>query len=250
MPGIYKWTSPTNRVYVGQSKDLDKRKKWYMSDGIRNAQMPKLKRSFNKYGIDNHIYDIIEHCTIEQLDEKEIHWGLFYNTLEHGLNCKLGEQNSIFSESTKRKMSAARKGIPLSPEHQANRIISLQKYWDRQAVIRDEKNRIQEEIQRNKPPFHHTPETKKRISEKTTGVPKHTKEFKSRLSEVGKKRDMTKCINKGTPVLQYTKDGVFIKEWNNSSSAEKSLGKYGDGIRACIRGDQKSAYGFIWSPKE
>jgi group I intron endonuclease len=243
MPGIYKWTSPTNRVYVGQSKDLDKRKKWYMSDGIRNAQMPKLKRSFNKYGIDNHIYDIIEHCTIEQLDEKEIHWGLFYNTLEHGLNCKLGEQNSIFSESTKKKMSDAQKKHTRTPEHEQNRQISLRKVWD-------EKNRIREEIKRNKQPFHHTPETKKRISEKTTGVPKHTKESKSRLSEVGKKRDMTKCINKGIPVLQYTKDGVFIKEWNNSSSAEKYLGKSGDGIRSCIRGDQKSAYGFIWKTKE
>ena len=250
MPGIYKWTSPTNRVYVGQSKDLDKRKKWYVDGYYKHAAMPKLKRSMNKYGVENHIYDIIEHCTIEQLDEREIHWGLFYNTLEYGLNCKLGEQNSIFSESTKKKMSAAQKGKPKSKEHQANRIIGLQKYWDKLAVIREEKNKILEEIKRNKPPFHHTPETKKLISEKTTGVPKHTKEFKSRLSEIGKKRDMTKCINPGTPVLQYTKDGVFIKEWNNSRSAEKSFGKYGDGVRACIRGEQKSAHGFIWKTKE
>ena len=244
MPGIYKWTSPTNRVYVGQSKDLDTRKKWYMSDGIRNASMPKLKRSFNKYGIENHIYELVETCSIEQLDEREIHWGLFYNTLEHGLNCKLGEQNSIFSKSTKKKMSVAAKKHTRTPEHEHNRQISLRKVWD-------EKNRIREEIKRNKPPFHHSPETKKLISEKTTGVPRHTKEFKSRLSEIGKNRDMTKVINKGIPVLQYTKDDMFIKEWNNSRSAEKSLGRYdGDSIRACIRGEQKSAYGFIWRTKE
>lgn len=47
--GIYKWTSPSGRVYIGQSKQLTQRKEWYGSTGINFASMPKLKRSFKKY---------------------------------------------------------------------------------------------------------------------------------------------------------------------------------------------------------
>ena len=244
--GIYKWTSPTNRVYVGQSKDLDDRKKWYDSGGIKRASMPKLKRSFNKYGIENHKYDIIEHCSIEQLDEREIYWGTHYNTLKQGLNCRLGNQNSIFSESTKLKMSRANKKHKRTPEHEYNRQIALQKTW---AGMRKE----------NPPKIHykkrtdpHTPETKKLISERTKGIKKHTKEFKNRLSELGKKRDMSKCKKKGKPILQYTLDGEFVKEWKNSSLATQALGgkKYDDNIRSCIRGERKSSMGFIWRSKE
>jgi len=70
--GIYKWTSPTKRIYVGQSKNLIKRKEWYLSKGIETACMPKLKRSFKKYSIDNHIFEIIEYCSEDQLNNRDI----------------------------------------------------------------------------------------------------------------------------------------------------------------------------------
>ena len=34
--GIYKWTSPTGRIYVGQSKNLKQRKEWYLAMGVEN----------------------------------------------------------------------------------------------------------------------------------------------------------------------------------------------------------------------
>tara|TARA_R110002072_G_C7799910_1_gene521589 strand:- start:34 stop:780 length:747 start_codon:yes stop_codon:yes gene_type:complete len=240
MVGIYKWTSPNNRIYVGQSKDLVKRKKWYISNGIRNASMPKLKRSFNKYGIDKHIFEIIECCPIEQLDEREIYWGLHYNTLELGLNCKLGEQNSIFSESTKRKMSAAKKGRPLSPEHQSNRQISLRKTWD-------EKNRIREEIKSNKPKYIPTEEHKNNISKSKKGKPIHTESSKALLSKYAQNRDMTKVVKKGIKVFQFDKNNNFIKEWNSATCAELYYnGKHGDNVRSNVRGRQATAYGYVW----
>jgi hypothetical protein len=122
--GIYKWTSPTNKIYVGQSKNLEQREKWYRSGSINKTTMTKLKRSFIKHGIDNHIFEIIEYCSINKLNEKEIYWGKYYNTLEEGLNCKLGEQNCIFSEETKNKMREAKLGIKQSPEHLSKRVKS------------------------------------------------------------------------------------------------------------------------------
>lgn len=121
--GIYKWTSPTNRVYVGQSKNLKQREEWYRGGGADKTTMTKLKRSFNKHGINNHKFEIIEYCSISELNNKEIYWGLYYDTLSiKGLNCKLGNQNCLFSEETKQKMREAKLGIKQSPEHLAKRV--------------------------------------------------------------------------------------------------------------------------------
>lgn len=251
--GIYKWTSPSGRVYVGQSKQLTQRKEWYNSNGINYASMPKLKRSFKKYGVENHIYEIIEYCPLDKLDEREIYWGLYHNTLEEGLNCKLGEQNSIFSEETKSKMSKAKQGFKLSPESEVKRQASLRKVWD-------EKNRIREEKKKNKPKYVPTKEHKKNLSKSKLGKSIHTQESKQKLREYGKKRNLNKLweANKKSnskSVLQYTQDGKFIKKWISFSEAEIYYnGKKGDNIGQTIRyfkksGVQRKAYGFVWKLK-
>lgn len=248
--GIYKWTSPSGRVYIGQSKQLAQRKQWYDSNGIKSASMPKLKRSFKKYGIENHTYEIIEYCSLDSLDKREIYWGLYYNTLEEGLNCKLGEQNSIFSEETKSKMSLAKQGFKLSSEVEAKRQASLRKVWD-------EKNRIREEKRKNKSKYIPTKEHKENLSKSKLGKSIHTKESKQKLREYGKTRDLTKVweANKkanSKPILQYSPEGEFIKEWNSANEAELYYnGKRGDNIRNTIRyykktSTQRKAYGFIW----
>jgi group I intron endonuclease len=251
--GIYKWISPTGRIYVGQSKNLKQRKEWYLSNGIKQASMPKLKRSFEKYGIENHIFEIIEYCSLDKLDEREIHWGLYYNTLEKGLNCKLGEQNSIFSEETKFKMSKAKQGFKLSPKSEAKRQTSLRKVWDNKNNIREEKNK-------NKPKYTPTKEHKENISKSKLGKPVHTEESKQKLREYGKTRDLTKAWqatskSQSKPILQYSLEGEFIKEWASSNDAELYYrGKRGDNIGKTIRhykktGVQWKAYGFIWKQK-
>jgi hypothetical protein len=52
-----------------------------------------------------------------------------------------------------------------------------------------------------------------------------------------------------TPVIQYSTDGQFIKEWSSQKEAMLYLNKAGDGIGACCRGKQKQAYGFVWKFK-
>ena len=247
--GIYKWVSPTGRVYVGQSTNIKQRKEWYMSGGIVKASMPKLKRSFKKYGIENHLFEIVEFCSIEKLNEREIYWGLFYDTLKNGLNCKLGEQNCIFSEETKIKMSNAKKDKPLSFEHQLNREKSLKKYWDMKKEIKEKLDKIE------KIKYIPTKEHRENLSKAKKGKNIHTPQSKQKLSEVGKLRDMKKVSQAGAearkiPILQFDLDGNFIKEYPSSNDAEMILkGKKGDNIRSCIRGEQKTAYGFLWKEK-
>lgn len=107
--GIYKITSPTNKIYIGQSNDVYKR--WNSYFKLNCVDQPKLYRSLTKYGIKNHKFEFIEECTIEQLDDREIYWGTYYNSLNEGLNCRLGNSRGICSEETKTKIGNKQRGI-------------------------------------------------------------------------------------------------------------------------------------------
>ena len=49
------------------------------------------------------------------------------------------------------------------------------------------------------------------------------------------------------PVLQYDLNGNFIKEWPSATDVGKEAN---DNICKCLKGKQKSAYGYIWKYKE
>lgn len=53
------------------------------------------------------------------------------------------------------------------------------------------------------------------------------------------------------PILQYDLEGNFIKEWQSQICALESLGlSYNNvGLNQCLKGKQKTAYGFKWSYK-
>jgi len=50
-------------------------------------------------------------------------------------------------------------------------------------------------------------------------------------------------------ILQYSIEGVFIKEWPSGKDVMKELKIKSDSIGLCARGKQKTAGGFIWKYK-
>ena len=52
------------------------------------------------------------------------------------------------------------------------------------------------------------------------------------------------------PIIQYSKDGVFIKEWPSSREVKRVLGINNSHIIQCCKGRYKSSGGFIWRYKE
>lgn len=91
--GIYKITSPSGKVYIGQSRNVLKRFREYKTLSNCKGQN-RLYNSFLKHGVDNHIYEIIEECSINFLNEKERYWQDYYEVLnEKGLNCVLTATN-------------------------------------------------------------------------------------------------------------------------------------------------------------
>lgn len=85
---------------------------------------------------------------------------------------------------------------------------------------------------------------------------KHSEETKKKQSRSRKlwKYDVAvngKHIGKHMrkPVLQYTKDGVLIKEWGSPVDATKETGIQNTNIVVCANGRRKSAGGFVWKYK-
>lgn len=51
------------------------------------------------------------------------------------------------------------------------------------------------------------------------------------------------------PILQYDKQGNFIKEWESATDIGIFLNKQPSALTECCLGKRKSAYGFIWKYK-
>lgn len=111
--GIYKIISPTERVYIGQSINIENRWKNYSRLYESGRGQILLYNSFLKYGVENHTFEIVEECSKEDLNCRERYWQEFYTVLNGGLNCILqecGKERRVLSEETLRKKSEASKG--------------------------------------------------------------------------------------------------------------------------------------------
>jgi group I intron endonuclease len=114
--GIYKITSPSNKIYIGQSINIEKRwKKDYYS--LRCITQTKLYNSFKKYGPENHKFEIIEECEEYKLLERETYWKIFYKVLEQpSLCCKIDGKGGQLSPIIRDKISKSLKGQTRSIE--------------------------------------------------------------------------------------------------------------------------------------
>lgn len=84
--GIYKITNKINgKCYIGQSINIQERWKHHRSYPIKKSYYP-LYKAFEKYDINNFLFEVIEECSIEELNEKEIYWINFYDSYYHGYN--------------------------------------------------------------------------------------------------------------------------------------------------------------------
>lgn len=222
MIGIYKITSPSNRVYIGQSIDIERRFKKYKNNC--NTQT-KLKRSFNKYGFDKHTFEIVEECDLSILNERERYWQEYYDVLNGGLNSRLTEtkdKSGRLSQETKDKISKNRKGkrvgaipwntgIELSDEHKAK--ISK--------VTKGENNPMYGK--------NHSEETKAKISEANKGR-KHTEEANAKKTGLSK-------------IVLDTQTGVF---YNSATEAAFYYDINESTLRGYLQGRRTNKTNLIW----
>ena len=122
MIGIYKITSPSGKIYIGQSIDIEKRFKQYKYLKCKGQII--LHRSLKKYGVDKHKFEVLCECEISELNDKERYYQELYSSIGlKGMNCQLVntfEEKRVFSEKTRMKMSISAKKKIVTKEHRQN----------------------------------------------------------------------------------------------------------------------------------
>lgn len=99
MIGIYKITNNINgKIYIGQSNNIQRRFSEHQNRGA-TSRIP-VDIAIQRYGKESFNFEIIEECSIEQLNQKETYWITYFNSIENGYNCSVGgDQQSIGSNN-------------------------------------------------------------------------------------------------------------------------------------------------------
>jgi len=217
--GIYKITSPSNKIYIGQSWYLNKRISYYKNLPFKSQR--KIYNSIVKYGWEAHKFEIIHELPLDTTQEVMDRYEILYWELYKDCGCEMlnirepgkGRGNGKFSEETKLLMRKNNLGKKVSIE------------------------------------------TRLKLSESAKGRPRTeaTKE-KNRQSNLGKKRTQkTKdkiSESKGKVVIQLDLQNNFIKEWPSRASAAKSFGAVSQSnITDVCEGIRKTAFKFKWKNK-
>lgn len=232
MVGIYKITNPKGKIYIGQSINIEKRWKYYISESYNNRdKQTKLFNSLRKYGPENHVFEIIEECLVEELNEKEIYWGGYYQCtdLNKGLNLReLGKQG-VWTKEAKIKLSKSHLGKHKHTDESKRKIsesLKGSKRTKEQLIGWGERRKGKININGgSKKGFKKSKESEKRRIEKIIG-----KKYNTRKSKID----------------QYDLQGNLLKKWDSVEEIVLKLGLQRNSIYMCCRGELNKSQGYIW----
>lgn len=257
--GIYKITNTINgKVYIGQSKTLNTRYRGHIYRISRNEHHNEhLQRSFDKYGEDNFVYDILEEVEdLSLLDLKEKFWidhygGInsdnTYNLKDPMLNeyndyirSKLSKSNSgennpnygnKWTEEQKKNMSKSRKG----------------KTWE-ELYGKDKAREMKENAAKAQNGRVHSEEVKEKIRQANVG--EKNPAYGKGDRQLGDKNPMFgKPAKHRRSIVQFDKEGNFIKEYEFINQVVEEGFNAGN-VAMAAKGKLKSSGGYIWKYKE
>lgn len=241
--GIYKIISPNNKIYIGQTINFENRCKQYKYKKF-NGQI-KLWNNCKKYNwnpIDN--IELIEECSIDELDEREKYWIKYYNSNATGLNCDEGGKGRRgFKHSEKTKLLLKEKNIGKNHSDETKQKISNSlknissnerlkwKTNKGKPLSIDHINKIKESKKLN--PYIITDEHRKKISQSNIGNTNmlgknHSEESKKKISD----------SKKGKQLNHYRLKKIICVDtgeiFENQQEASKKLGlKISNILRSC-----------------
>lgn len=214
------------KVYIGITSKDDPNKRWLNGKGYNHSTL--FKKAVKKYG-----WDSFEHIILFDNLNKisacliEIDLIFYYQKIQMSYNINLGGEGSeSMSSETKQKISQTLKNHPVSEETRAK--ISKKVSGERHGNW-------------GKPL---SPETRAHIGKANSGEKNGMFNHKFTEEEIARKR-----LTNVKPILQYSKDGEFIREWISAQEVGRILGVYSKSISKCCLGQRKTALGYVWKYK-
>lgn len=212
---VYKFTSPSGKSYIGQTKNLRTRIAAHKS----NSGCIAFKDAISKYGFESFTQEILkDNLTLDEAN----HWEEFYiaefNTLvPHGYNLLSGGGNALHHENTKKKLSDKRKGSRMPESFKIAMSIKMigNTYSKGQVVSEDRKKYLSEIMKGNSysKGVIKTPDVREKLSKALKGRV-FSDETRAKISAActgKKKRPMTEEVKlkHARPVIEVTTSKVF-----------------------------------------
>jgi group I intron endonuclease len=210
------------RKYIGKDSYNDPN---YLGSGTLLLEDIKI------YGKENFKKEILEHCTKENLGEREEYWINYFNAAESRNFYNIRSQTSGWFN---KNLNPEKYNYVIKKIGDGNR--GNPRPWLNNNKERSEKLR-QANIGKPKPEgFGEI------IRQKAIGRI-YTDEHKQKISKgkLGKLHPKS-----GKRILQLDKEGNIIQEHNSIEEAAKHIGKKRSNISCCLIGISKTAYGFQW----
>lgn len=146
MIGIYKITNQLNgKVYIGQSIDIEERWRQHKRAWRDTSRKALLYEAIRKDGLENFLFEIIEECPKERLNEREKFWIREYNSLEDGYNMSTIENlqrkipSSLAEEIIKEIQISDLTSIELARKYNVSRtwisLVNQGKLWHKEGLI-------------------------------------------------------------------------------------------------------------------
>lgn len=247
---IYKIINLVNdKIYVGSTKDFNRRiKTHFRLLESNNHHSNKLQNSFNKYGIDNFLTQVIEEVDDEnKLIEREQYWIDILQpelniTLTAGLNSHIGLKRT---DETKKKISESLKGKKLSEEHKD----SIRKTLTGKKLSEEHKNNIKESLNKSDK-FKKSREDSEMYERiKKTRIENGgyvvTDEMKNKISKTLKSKNLQSAIS--ITIEKYTLSGELLEIYPSMIKAEVDNNIGRGGLYYNLVKQNKTEYkGFIW----
>lgn len=235
---VYIHITPSNKVYVGITSQ-NPIKRW--NNGLGYNRQMYFYRAILKYGWDNIRHEIIiSGVSGEEAKHLEKYYISLYqaNNPDFGYNLTSGGDGTLgFHHSQESRASISIKHTGKKrPKDVVERIASK----NRGRKMSEDSKRKMSEAKLNQ-----SFETRQKISNALRGKVRST----SHCLNISKALKGRKNIWNNKAVLQYSKQGVFIKEWNTISEVSRLANISPGNIVACCKGRLKTAGGFIWKYK-
>lgn len=239
--GIYMWTSPSGKSYIGQAVNLKKRynsflrfNKNYSGDKVNNARKKYNNKSDWKY-------EVLEYCDINELDEREKYYIALYDTMNNGYNSNAGgDGNRGFTpnELTRDKLRQAQIKYHLE-NPQISYAVSemLTKRW------KDEnyRNNFSKKMKGENNPFYGKKHSKESLKANSEWHKKYGSGVNHPMyGRTGRDNPLS------MPIIQLSIEGAFIREWSCAKEAADNLGANRKTINECCNGRIQTSHGFKW----